>query len=227
MSVDRAQPSESIRRKERLIEWVFLGAIITMAYLAIPSWLSRLTWRFFPDKMRIKEWWAWYRELLTLGFAVLLICGSWKRSGLRIGSIGRHWRGVSVVCVIPVVLTAIVYPLLPERPFSGMTFHMWLTSPWHQDLVFAGYLYGRFEKVVPSYVHERIRIRWALVLAAFFFSAMHLPWFLHASPAYVGFMLAYTFLGTVLIGLACQWTGSILYGAITHMGVNLIAWAAS
>ena len=127
----------------------------------------------------------------------------------------------------PVGLVAIVYPILPERPFAGRTFHMWLTSPLHQELVFAGYLYGRFEQLAPSYVHQKIRIRWALILAAIFFSAMHLPWFLYASVGYVLFMLTYTFVGMVVTGLARQWTGSLLYGAVAHMAVNLIAWATS
>ena len=120
-----------------------------------------------------------------------------------------------------------LYPLLPERPFAGATFHMWLTSPWHQDLVFAGYLYGRFEQVAPSYIHPRIRIRWALVLAAVFFSLHHLPNLLLVSGGYMIFQLAYTFLGLLLVGLARQWTGSMLYGAATHMAINLIAWITS
>lgn len=231
MSIEPTQLDQSSRQGERLIEWIFLGAVITMAYMAVPSWLLRLAWYSLPEDMRTEECWTWFRtwflELLCLGFAGLLVCGSPKRSGLRIGSLSQHWRGVLVVCGIPIALTAAVFPFLPERPFSDHTFHMWLTSPWHEDLVFAGFLYGRFEQVAPSYVHRKIRIRWALVLTAVFFSSMHLPWFMSASVGYVTFMLAYTFVGLIIIGLSRQWTGSLLYGVLAHMAINLIAWAAS
>ena len=169
----------------------------------------------------------WYRDILTLAFALLLTCGSWKRSGIRFGAIKQHWRGVLLVCGIPIVLTALIYPFLPERPFSNMPILMWLTSPWHQDLVFSGYLYGRFEQLVPSYVHRKVRIRWALVLAALFFSLHHLPNFFSLSAGYVTFQLVYTFLGMILAGLSRQWTGSMVYVALTHMAVNCIAWATN
>ncbi len=67
------------------------------------------------------------------------------------------------------------------------------------------------------------------MLAALFFSLHHCPGLLSPSVSvqYIAFQLVYTFLGMLLVGLARQWTGSILYGAVTHMAVNLIAWAAS
>jgi membrane protease YdiL (CAAX protease family) len=42
----------------------------------------------------------------------------------------------------------------------------------------------------------------------------------------VALQVPVTFLGWILAGLARQWTGSILYGTISHMGVNFIAWCA-
>ena len=115
-----------IKRESRL-ELLCLGAVITLAYLAIPSWLIQLTWRCFPEKIRTIRWFMWYRDLLTLAFALLLTCGSWKRSGIRFGAIKQHWGGVLLVCGIPIALTAIIYPFLPERPFSNMPILMWVT----------------------------------------------------------------------------------------------------
>lgn len=227
MLSDSATTGRPAFQKESLIEWLLCGTLLTITYLAIPSWALQLTWKLFPKDMRTEACARWYWELLSLGFALLLTLGSWRRSGLRIGNIRQHWRGTVLVCGIPIALTAIIYPLLPERPFSDQGIQMWLTSPWHQDMVFAGFLYGRFAQVTPSYIHSKIRIRWALVLAAVFFALHHLPNLLSISAGYVAFQLAYTFLGMLLVGLARQWTGSILYGAITHMAVNCIAWATS
>jgi membrane protease YdiL (CAAX protease family) len=224
MSTDSTQPTQSIHPKERLAEWFCLGAIITMAYWVIPLKIFSMTWGLFPNDIQTSTNWSnWYWQLLCLGFSLLLVCGSWKRSGLRIGSIGRHWRGVLIVCGIPVVISVIANLLMPNDPFSNWSFHMWLISPWSQDLVFSGYLYGRFEQIAPSYIHKKFRIRWALVIAAAFFSLHHLTNFYLVPSWLVITQLVYSFLGMILYGLSRQWTGSMLYGTASHIAVNLIS----
>ena len=88
---------------------------------------------------------------------------------------------------------------------------MWLISPAAQDLVFVGFLYGRFEKLFPTDVHARLPIRWALVITALYFAAWHLPNFGAMNPWYVLFQLVYVIFGCIVMGLSRQWTGSVIY----------------
>jgi membrane protease YdiL (CAAX protease family) len=165
--------------------------------------------------------------LLTLGLALALPDPS--RSGLTLGLRGlrSHWRGVLLVCGLPVLATAAVYPLLPERPFARAGAEMWLLSPVAQDLVFAGVLYGRLRAPFARPVLGRLRVPLALLVGAACFAAWHLPNLLGGmSATYLLFQLVYVALGYVLVGLARHWTGSLLYGTLTHSACNLIAWAA-
>ena len=228
-TVEAMEPSlsHSGRARGNVLEAIGLGAVITLAFLAVGWWLFDETWRLFPGSMRTQQWRHWYDELLGVSFGLLLTLGCWRRSGLRIGNIRGHWKKVLLVCSVPIALTALVYPNLTDRPFANYGMGMWLTDPLGQELVFTGYLYGRFEQLVPGRVHKRLPISWALVMTAVFFSLMHLSHLGSTPTGYVYFMLCYTFLGMLLGGLARQWTGSILYGLVTHMAVNCIAWAAN
>lgn len=211
-----------------IAESICLGALITLGYVAIPSWLLRFAWSFLPDGIQISTinyWSTWAFSVLQLGIGLLLVLSAPVRSGICIGSIRWHWKKVLLVCGVPVALASIIYPFLPFRPFSDQPVTVWLISPVAQDLVFIGYLYGRFEPVAFSYLHRRVPIRWALVLTAGFFSLHHISGYACWPAAFVTFQMLYTFLGLLLIGLSRQWTGSIAYAAATHIAVNLIAWA--
>ena len=214
-------------RNVQLAESICVGAVITLAYISFPSWLLRFVWSFLPDDISfssINYWSEWGSGLLEVAFGLLLVLSAPSRSGICIGHIRLHWKKVLLTCGLPVLLTGIVYPFLPYRPFAGQPIMIWLTSPLAQDLVFIGYLYGCFESVAPSYIHRRIRIRWALVLTAVFFSLHHFSGYACWPASFVSFQMLYTFLGLLLIGLSRQWTGSILYAVAAHTGVNLIAW---
>jgi membrane protease YdiL (CAAX protease family) len=145
-----------------------------------------------------------------------------RRSGLRFGDIRNNWLRVIIVCAIPIAATAIAYPLLPVRPFTGGRIEMWLISPFAQDLVFQGFLLGRLERSYPP--RNRTGFGTALVLGALFFSAWHAQNFAGGTPdGFVFFQLAYTAVGFMLTGLSRLWTGSILYATLSHSAVNLIA----
>lgn len=171
--------------------------------------------------------WHWYLGLLFLGLGLLLALSTPAKSGLRIGAVRQHWRAVLLVCGGSVLITALVYPQLPVRPWTNQPVTMWLISPLAQQLIFAGYLYGRLEGAFPGHIHPRVRISKALVLVGIFFAAFHLPNFLLLPRGYVLFQLFYTGVLGVVPGLARQWTGSIYYGVLTHSAINFIAWYAS
>ena len=214
-------------RRRRLVETLCLGVLVTLAFYGVPYWIYRITWRQLGGGLFPPAWMAWYYHLLFLAFALVLTAGSWRRSGLRIGAIRTHWRKVLLFCGLPILLTAVVYPLLPTRPFGREHMGIWLISPLAQDLVFPGYLYGRLEPLLPSRLHRRVPIRRALVVTSALFSLWHLPNLLAIPAGFVAFQLCYTFLGGILVGLTRQWTGSMLYITLSHMAVNFIAWSAS
>jgi membrane protease YdiL (CAAX protease family) len=171
---------------------------------------------------------AGQHSLVLLAFGLLLTIPTWKRSGLRIGSIRKHWKAVLIVCGIPVLVTALVYPQLGERPFARAGAEMWLISPLAQDLVFMGFIYGILESSFPDYVHPRVPVRRGLLIGAVAFAAWHLPNLFSAmSPAFLAFQLLYTSAGFVLTGLSRQWTGSLLYATLSHSGVNCVVWLAA
>jgi membrane protease YdiL (CAAX protease family) len=203
--------------------WLCAAAIVTFAYAPLAGDLFLLTWPRLPaagqESVGAANWY-WGCEL---AYGLLLALPTARASGLRIGDILRHWRGVLVVCGLPVLAAALVYPRLPERPFAGLEAGFWLLGAPAQDLVFSGFLYGRFERLYPADVHPRLPVRGAVVVTAAFFCAWHLRNFEHLSPGYVVFQLAYTFAGGVCVGLARQWTGSVYYGMLAHMAGNFIA----
>ena len=205
------------------IEWLVLAATLTFASHAVTDNLFLFSWTRVPSILRemgMENFWY----LLSLLFGLALALSAPRRSGLRIGDVRPHLRGVLAACGIPVILAAIIYPLLPVRPFSGAAAGLWLISPPAQDLLFIGYLYGRLEPLYPYFVSPRIPVRRALVITALFFSAWHLPNFSTIPSGFVVFQISYTFAIFIVAGLSRQWTGSMLYFTLSHMGINFIAW---
>lgn len=226
MTIDtKRQPGQP--RRERLLEWIFLGCAVTVASIAVPYWAMQVISRRYASMGSSVAWYSWRYECVAVAFGLLLTIGSPIRSGLRIGAIRANWWKVLIVCGIPIALTAAVYPQLSYRPFADSEPTMWLISPLAQDLIFLGFLYGRFEQLLPGYIHRRVPMRWCVPLTGLFFAAWHLQNLECMSTGYVVFQLCYTFLGGMLGGLSRQWTGSIFYAAAAHMAVNFIAWAAN
>ncbi len=204
-------------------ECLLLAVVLVTAFHAVPWW----AFSFLPSR-------AIYERLGEHGYATLydaitgvlpfLLCiGSPLRSGLTLGRWQGHSLKVIGICVLPVLVTAIIYPFT-SRPFSGGRIGLWLVSPLAQDLLFAGYLYGLFDVVFPGHVHRRFRVKRAVLVTAAFFALWHVPNFWDMSPAYVAFQLLYTTIGGAWMLLARQLTGSMLPGVVTHMACNFISW---
>ncbi len=206
----------------QMVKWICLAIIITCGSFAIPYKITVITWQFLPDLGRGN-----YFYIFSLLYGLMLISRSSERSGICIGNIRKRYKSVLLACGLPIVLTLIVYPFLKTRPFSGAPIGMWLISPLAEDLVFLGYLYGRFDKVKPINIHRRIPIRMAVVIGGIFFSASHATNLFTMNPGYVIFQMLYTFSFFMFWGLSRQWTGSIAYGTISHMVVNYIAWVVN
>ena len=135
----------------RLSSWpelLSIALIVTAAAHAIPNWVCEY---ILPYGFKGAYDWANnhlgfgnFYDTVALLFGVILAAPAPRRNGLCIGAIQKHWWRVLIVMAIPITLTAIVYPRLSVRPFAGASISMWLISPLAQDLVFVGYIYGRF-----------------------------------------------------------------------------------
>ncbi len=217
--------------KENRAEWICLAFVITFAACAVPYWAWVLVYPNLPNEAQVFLGRTVGMEntiyLAELVFGLALAVPTWQRSGLRLGKWRGRGRGLVLVCILPALIAGALYALLPERPFHKSGVGMWLISPLAQDLVFMGYLYGRFEELFPEYLHPRLPLRWALVLASVFFALWHLPNMAHESIGvrFTLFQMAYTFVGGCFVGLSRQWTGSMLYFTCSHMLINAIAWA--
>lgn len=204
-------------------ECLLLAVVLVAAFHAIPWWVFNfLPRRAIYDQLG-EHGYATLYDAMTGVMPFLLCIGFPLRSGLTLG----RWQGnglkVIGICVLPILLTAIIYPLT-SRPFSGGRIGSWLVSPLAQDLLFAGFLYGLLDGAFPGRVHRRCPVNWAVLVTAAFFALWHVPNFLDMPPAYVAFQLFYTSIGGAWMLLARQLTGSIVPGVVTHMACNFIAW---
>lgn len=206
-------------------ESLAVALAITVAASAVPDWwLVVELWRDHPSLRAIP--WKVVRKVILLLFGLALVLPTRKRSGLCIGDIKTHWRSVMLVCGLPPLVAALVYPNLPVRPYSNAYATMWLVSPFAQSLVFVGFLYGYLESSFSNYVHPRLPVRWALVLTMLLFGLWHAPNFANGSAGYVWFQLFYTGILGIIPALSRQWTGSMLYVAMCHTAVNFVAWVS-
>jgi Type II CAAX prenyl endopeptidase Rce1-like len=165
-----------------------------------------------------------FADLVLILVGLVLTLPAPRASGLCVGRIREHWRKVLVLTAVPVALTAIVYPLLPERPFANSDLSIWLTSPLAQDLFFGGVIYRLLRPHFAGRVHPGLPFEWVLPVGGLFFAGWHLQNLAYFSAEYVAFQLAYTWAGYTVVGLTRQWTGSLAYVTLAHMAGNFVVW---
>ncbi len=200
-----------------------LGLALVAASHAVPTWVLDWALASAPGPVRAVGY-GNAHDLVSLALGALLALPAARASGLVLGA--RPPLRAVLVAAAPVVATLLVYPNLPTRPFAGQRVGMWAISPMAQDLLFVGYLYGRFDALAPT-PQSRRSPGPALWVTAALFAAWHLPNFRNMPSSYVTFQLAYTFAGLIVTGLSRQWTGSALYAMATHVLVNFVAWMTS
>lgn len=148
-----------------------LLAVVTflaLACWAVPGTFASALWFALAPE----GWWHHYdtgaaeylKRSVLVFFGLVLVLASPQRHGLRVGSINRAW---SWVIGFWVMVLAIWWPIVAAFRLSlapDSTAAMWAISPLGQDLVFAGFLYTRFEEAFPSHVSPRIPIRRTVLL---------------------------------------------------------------
>jgi membrane protease YdiL (CAAX protease family) len=90
-------------------------------------------------------------------------------------------------------------------------------------MIFLGFIYGYLRPHLPAYVHSRLPVEQALVIAVLLFGCWHIPNFVSMSTSYVWFQHFYTAVPRIIPALSRQWTGSIVCAALGHSAVNFIA----
>jgi membrane protease YdiL (CAAX protease family) len=207
-------------------EALSLAAALTILAATLPfSWyVEYARQQYFDDCLWLSP--GRFSDLVLIAVGLMLTLPAPRASGLRIGRIREHGKGVALVIGVPILLTAIVYPRLSDRPFAKSDISIWLTSPLAQDLIFGGVIYRILRPHFSARVHPALPFEWVLPIGGLFFAAWHLQNFAFLNWQYVVFQLVYTWAAYTFVGLTRQWTGSLLYVTLAHMAGNFIAWAA-
>jgi membrane protease YdiL (CAAX protease family) len=215
-----------IRRPLRRAEALGLAAALTILAITLPSsgYVDLLFEEYFQSVRGLKGHYHRFADLCLILVGLILTLPAPRESGLRIGNIRKHWKGVLFLTGGPVLLCAIVYPNLPQRPFHKMDLSIWLTSPLAQDLIFGGVIYRLLRPHFSGFIHRRVPMEWALPVGGLFFASWHVQNFASFPAAYVVFQLVYTWSAFTFVGLTRQWTGSILYVDLAHMAGNFVPW---
>ncbi|MHC5039683.1 MAG: CPBP family intramembrane glutamic endopeptidase [Planctomycetota bacterium] len=209
-------------RLQDKIECLFVSLLLAFGHFFIPNDASRYAPELFPSKdlSQLFEWAFW---ILYFGYALVLALPTWKRSGLVLGNLrGNGWK-LLVICGLPVLASFLLFRFFLESPFKEERFLFWLGGPLAQDLVFAGYLYGKIHRTFPGEIHKAIPLRNAAWITALYFGAYHFINLGTMDTSLVLFQVAYSFAGFIWMSLSRQITGSILYFTLAHAGANLMA----
>jgi membrane protease YdiL (CAAX protease family) len=219
-----ASVTSQARSPFRRLEALSLAAGLTVLAAVLP-WSDPVR-QLYQSHFGHTEWLNLVRfgDLALIVVGLVLAAPAPRASGLCVGRIREHWKWVLALTAGPVAVTAVVYPLLPERPFRGSDLSIWLTSPLAQDLVFGGVIYRLLRPHFSGRIHRRLPFEWVLPVGGLFFAAWHLQNFAYFSTEYVLFQLAYTWTGYTVVGLTRQWTGSLLYIMLAHMAGNFAVW---
>ena len=217
----------SFRRADCLV----VALVVTFASHAFPEWVDSLTYRWAYDLLAksvdpasVHPALCNYFYGLQLLFGVLLVAGSPRRHGLRIGEIGRYKYRVLLVCGGPLIVAWVGCQFVDIPVWMRSCVGVWLISPLAQDLVFVGFLYTILRESFPGHLHRRVPIDKGLLLGAMFFSLWHAWNFRDTDAGFVCLQMCYTFAGGLLVGLTRQWTGSLFYVTAVHMGGNFLGW---
>ncbi len=221
-----AKPSAA----ESRFEWIILAAVVTAAAATVPPWAAE--WAYYSRPWLHRAWidnhvdWADFESLFRLAFGLLIVLPNPVRAGLVLPELRRcKWR-VAAVCGGCVVLTLLFNRGLnmPQLRGNSAGYWMWLSGPPAEDLVFAGFLFGKLDQLWPGPLARWLPVGRAVLLSACYFSLWHAQNLQSMDPTFVGQQMLYTLAGGIAIGLTRQWTGSILPVTLTHVTVNWIAW---
>src|SRR4051812_3911231 len=104
-----------IPRPLKKAEALSLCAALTILAIVLPRSVTLGTiWRSHFEQIPWLNY-GRFSDLCLILVGLMLTLPSPRDSGLCIGNIREHWKGVLLLTAGPVLLCAIVYPQLPER----------------------------------------------------------------------------------------------------------------
>jgi hypothetical protein len=221
--------SPPLRRSLTRAEALSLATALTILAIVLPwsGQVNHLYSNYFDTVPGLQGHFSRFADLCLILVGLILTLPVPRESGLRIGNIREHWKGVLLLTAGPVLLCALVYPRLPTQPFEKSDLSIWLTSPLAQDLMFGGVIYRILRPHFSGHIHPRVKMEWALPVGGLFFAGWHTQNFAVFPTGYVLFQLLYTWAAFTVVGLTRQWTGSILYVNLAHMAGNFVPWYVS
>jgi hypothetical protein len=217
-----------LRRSLTRAEALSLATALTILAIVLP-WSGQVNYlytHYFESVPGLGHF-SRFADVCLIVVGLILTLPVPSESGLRIGNIREHWKGVLLLTAGPVLVCALVYPRLPTQPFEKSDLSIWLTSPLAQDLMFGGVIYRILRPHFSGYIHPRVKLEWALPVGGLFFAGWHTQNFAVFPTGYVLFQLLYTWAAFTFVGLTRQWTGSILYVNLAHMAGNFVPWYVS
>src|SRR5438067_824182 len=112
--------SPPVRRSLTRAEALTLAAALTILAIALPASVPvHHLYQHFQTVPWFDEHYSRFADLCLIAVGLMLTLPAPRESGLRIGNVREHWKGVLLLTTGPVLGCAIVYPLLPEQPFKG------------------------------------------------------------------------------------------------------------
>jgi membrane protease YdiL (CAAX protease family) len=219
-----APPEREIEKPpSRRGRWWTVGMLCGLTLLAVRMDIPRdcLACSLCP----CPEEWHYHFSFFLIALALCLLTP--RTCGLGLGSV-RRWRrhglAVAVVLALPPLAVATVYAYWTSKPFHNIPTSNWFAASIAQELLFAGFIFGRLTEVwgTPSESWRGALARPMLVTPLLFVS-WHWPVAALVSSNYFIFMCVYLLLGGWWMLNLRRWTGSIWPGAVLHVVVNYLA----
>ncbi len=211
-----------MKPRERF-EWIILAVLITAGFAAIPPYASAM---FRRSLSPIRNLWVdlhvgepAVQASIGLVVASLLVTAAPLRSGLIVPRLQNVWPrviGTCVGCVAGGLFIAYQTHTLELRSIDHDHW-LWLVGPIGEDLVIAGFLFGKFDSLWPGPLFRWLPVRRTVVLTAVFFALYHALNFQSMNSTRLYTQSAVVFLIAAAVCLTRQWTGSILFVMLTHV----------
>ena len=226
----RYHPAAVAKPTDDRFEWLILAAVVAAAAAAVPAEAARWTFDDLPwlhqTWLDLHVGWRDFEAIFELAFGLLLVLPHPVRAGLVLPDLSRaKWRTAAVVLACLGVTVAFNRRLdMPQLRGTGTGYWVWLLGPPAEDLVFAGFLFGKFGQLWPGPIARWLPVDRAVVIAAVYFSLYHALNLRTMGPTFVEQQMAYALAGGLALNLTRQWTGSIAFVVLTHAAASWIAW---
>ena len=207
------------RRHVRAAVWVLL---VVLAF-AGNSLLSRIGWLV---SFLVRD--AVY-GLPLIGCVLVLLLVFWSPTafGLRLGSHRKVWWIYLACGVILAAFHLLRWHLLPDGPVARLSAQGWpssyLLTPFREELLFRGFMYGVLVEVYPSSEASRRWISKPVLVTAILFGLWHWGWIVTDGWVAGLVHVVLMFVVGLVFGIIRRRSGSVLGAFVLHAVGNFVA----